>query len=363
MKYKPFHEINLPALGMGAMRFDGSPDDDYAKDRKMIDYAMSHGINYFDTAYAYGKDGASEKCLGELLNKYPRESYYLSTKYTIYSGDDFKSIFEEQLSRLKTGYIDFYMIHGVTDDTYQQYISNGCIEYFAGLKQKGLIKYFGFSSHAGIDTLENLINRRSWDFAMIQLNYYDWLYGLAKQEYELLKKRNIPIMVMEPLRGGRLASLSPESEFLLKDARPDMTVASWFLQWVKRLPGVQTILSGMKTLEHLKENNILFSCGESLNEKEENLLFKACELFRKEVSVLCTSCMYCINDCPAEINIPKIIELYNYYKTDKPWDIKSKFENLDSKGKISDCAGCGICLSRCPQKINIMDIIKELNVL
>ena len=174
MIYKEFQGISLPVLGMGAMRFDGTPEDDYAKDREMVDYAMSNGINFFDTAYAYGKDGASEKCLGVLLAEYPRKSYYLSTKYKIHAGDDYKSVFEEQLSRLKTGYIDFYMLHELRDDTCQRDIDNGCIEYFAELKRRGLIRYFGFSSHAGIDTFERFVDYRAWDFTIIQLNYYVW---------------------------------------------------------------------------------------------------------------------------------------------------------------------------------------------
>ena len=363
MIYKQFNQLNLPALGMGAMRFDmvdRTPIDD-EKDREMMDYAISNGINYFDTAYTYGADGASEKYLGKMLSVYPRQSYYLATKYIIYAGDDYKSVFEEQLNRLKTDYIDFYMIHGVTDDTYQKYIDNGCIEYFSELKQKGIIKYFGFSSHAGIDILTNLINYRQWDFSMIQLNFYDWVYGQTQREYEILRKNNLPVMVMEPVRGGRLASLSPESESILKDKHPDWSIASWFFRWVKSLPGIYTVLSGMRKIEHLKENNLLFSGGESLDDEDKNLLFKACEKFREEVSVLCTSCNYCVNDCPAEINIPQIIELYNHYKKDKPWDIKDKIKNADSKGKPADCANCGICLGRCPQKIDVMNIMQELN--
>ena len=363
MIYKPFKEINLPALGMGVMQLqsnkEGSPED-HAKNQALIDYAMENGINYFDTAYIYGKDGSSEKCLGELLTKYPRQSYYLSTKYSVYGGDDYNSVFEEQLTRLKTDYIDFYLLHSVFDDTYQRYIDNGCIKYFEEQQRKGRIKYLGFSSHAGIETLMNLVNCRSWDFAMLQINCYDWVYGLANQEYEILNQRGIPIIVMEPVRGGRLATLSPKAEAILKDTRPDWSIASWFFRWVKRLSGVQTVLSGMRTLDQLRENNMLFSCDESLDDEGEKRLIEVCEIFRQEVSVICTSCLYCQNDCPAEINIPRIIELYNHYKTDKPWDIKKKIESADSKGKPVDCTGCGVCISRCPQKIDVVNIMKEL---
>ena len=363
MIYKPFNNINLPALGMGAMRLEGTTID-HANDQIMIDFAMANGVNFFDTAYVYGKDGASEKGLSDLLSKYPRESYYLSTKYMLRGGADYKAVFNEQLNRLKTDYLDVYMIHGITDSVCQQYIDNGCIEYFAEQKQKGIIKNFGFSSHACIEMLVKFLDYHTWDFTMIQLNYYDWLYGQAKQEYETLMKYNMPVMVMEPIRGGKLASLSPEAEAILKEARPDWSVASWFLRWIKRFPEVQTVLSGMKEVEHLKENIKIFSSDDKLNklnEEEEQLLFKACEKFREESSVLCTSCLYCIDDCPSEINIPKMIELYNFCKTDKSWDVKKKIEDMDSKGKPCDCTSCGVCLSRCPQKIDVMSIIKELS--
>jgi len=367
MIYKPFKEISLPALGMGVMRLSVQSDkEDQSNDRTksvdMINCAMANGINFFDTAYSYGKDGESEKSLGELLAKYPRESYILSTKYIIYAGDGYQSIFEEQLKRLKTDYIDFYAIHSVTEDTYQRYIDNGCIEYFEEQQKIGRIKYFGFSSHADIETLTKLIDYRKWDFGLFQFNYYDWLYGIAKQEYNLFITRKIPIIVMEPARGGRLASLSQKADDLLKETRPDWSVVSWAFRWVKRFPGVQIVLSGMDKLEQINENSALFSDDSNdFNEENEKKLFEACETFRKEVSVLCTGCMYCLNDCPAEINIPKMIEIYNFNKTNRPWDLK-KADKIESKGKPADCTECGICLTRCPQKIDIKSIIKELNV-
>lgn len=357
---KSFQEINLPMLGMGAMRLETSFVN-HIKEQKIINYAMANGINYFDTSYVYGKEGSSEKALGEMLAEYPRQSYYLATKYAFYTGSDYKSMFEEQLARLKTNYIDFYMLHGVNDNTYQHYIDNNCMEYFSELKQKGIIKYFGFSSHASVKTLTNLVDYRSWDFAMIQLNYYDWIYGSARKEYEVLEKRNIPIIVMEPLRGGRLTTLSPKATAILKSIHPDWSTASWFLRWIKKLSGVQIVLSGMKTIEHMKENNILFSDAETLNDEEEKFLLKACETLREELSVLCTHCLYCLNVCPVNINIPKIIDLYNSYKTDKPWNIDETIKNIDSQGKSIDCTGCGICTSRCPQKINIASIMSKIN--
>jgi hypothetical protein len=372
MLRKPFKDsgIYLPALGMGAMRLPHHPDDP-GNDKAMTDYAMASGVNFFDTAYIYGQNGASELGLGELLAKYPRESYYISTKYMARDDTrDYKAVFEEQLARLRTDYIDFYLIHGVTDDMYERYPGSGCIEYFAGLKKQGRIKYFGFSSHASIETLEKLINLHpsgpeGWDFAMLQLNYFDWVYGRAESEHGLLRKHDIPIMVMEPARGGRLASLSPGAEALLRSARPDWSIASWAFRWVKKLPGIQTVFSGMRTPGQLEENNILFSGGETLTEEDEKLLFKACEILRDEAGVLCTSCMYCINDCPARINIPRMIEIYNFCRQNMAWDFRKRqkiesAEQESSNGKIADCSGCGACNGNCPQGIDVAEIIQWL---
>ena len=363
MFYKDFKNIKTSFLGMGNMRLptqDGSWESpiDRAKAHEIIDYAMANGVNYYDTAYVY-HNGESEKFLGKALTKYPRESYYLATKFFIMASKDYKAVFEEQLARLKTDYIDFYLIHGIFDTTHQEYIDGGAVEYFKEQKEKGRIKYLGFSSHANIDNLTSFANHHKWDFAQIQLNYFDWLYGNTKQQYEILEKLGIPIIAMSPARGGRLASLSPESEAILKEAQPDWSIASWAFRWLKKLPGVQVVLSGMSTLEQIKENTALFLNGEHLNDEQEKLLFKAYETSRSELIVPCTDCRYCCNDCPAQIDIPKILEIYNRYKIDGSWALNA-LKDAESKGKPADCTGCGACDERCPQSIKIKDIMKEL---
>lgn len=225
METKSYKTITLSRLGMGNMRLPTEGDApgapiDYARASEMIDKLMKSGVNYYDTAYVY-HSGESEKFLGDTMKKYPRDSYCLATKYFIQADPDYKKVFEEQLARLQTDHIDFYLIHGIFDTTYQQYIDSGCIEYFAEQKRLGKIRYLGFSSHAKPEHLATFADYRDWDFAQIQLNYFDWFYGTAKAEYEELQKRNIPIMVMEPVRGGRLASLTPETEARLKAAHPD----------------------------------------------------------------------------------------------------------------------------------------------
>lgn len=366
MEYKSFQDSSLSRLGMGNMRLPVQGDHpgapiDRPRAQAIIDYAMAHGINYYDTAYVY-HNGESEAFLGEALKKCPREQYHLATKYFILADADYKAVLEEQLRRLRSDYIDFYLIHGIFDHTYQQYLDSGCIEYFLEQKKAGRIKYLGFSSHAAPEHLARFADHHHWDFAQLQLNYFDWQYGTAAQEYAILEERQIPIMVMEPVRGGRLAQLSKEAESMLRAAHPDWSIASWALRWVRRLPQVQVILSGMSTLEQIQDNVATFEADEPLTDADAELLMRACAAFKKEVSVPCTACRYCCDGCPAQINIPAFLAVYNSYKTDGPWAL-NQLEQVESAGKPADCISCGACTEHCPQSIPVPDIMAELKAL
>jgi uncharacterized protein len=363
MIYKPFKDISLSRLGMGNMRLptigEGrSAAVDRAQAQKIIDYAISHGINYFDTAYVY-HGGDSEKFLGEALKKYPRSSYYIATKYMAMGNPDYKAVFEEQLKRLDTDYIDFYLLHGMFDMSIDTYLNGGCIDYFMEQKTAGRIKYFGFSSHASVEALERVAAFREWDFAQIQLNYLDWIAATAKSQYEILTKHNIPIMVMEPVRGGRLASLSPEADSLLKKAQPEWSVASWAFRWIMRLPNVQVILSGMSNMEQITDNVATFDDGKMLTDAQEKQLMDACELFRSSISVPCTACRYCCDTCPQGLDIPKLMEAYNSFKLNGPMSLGALYA-LPAGKKPADCIACGVCSEHCPQNIVIPDIMAQL---
>lgn len=363
MNYKSFQDISISGLGMGNMRLPVQGDKagapiDRVRAQEIIDYAMENGINYYDTAYVY-HGGESEKFLGEAMKKYPRENYHLATKYLVFVNPDYKAVFEEQLARLQTDYIDFYLLHGINDEHCETYLNNGCIEYFLEQKKAGRIRYLGFSAHAGVETLKRAADHHQWDFAQIQLNYYDWKYGNAAKEYKVLEERNIPIVVMEPVRGGRLANLSSEAVQMLKEAHPDWSMASWALRWVKRLPQVQVVLSGMSNMEQIRDNVNTFEEPEGLSDADAELLMKACEAFRNEICVPCTACRYCCDDCPKKINIPACLEIYNGYKTDGAW-VLDRLKSIDSEGKPADCIGCGACAGHCPQSISIPEIMAEL---
>lgn len=368
MKYKTFKDgIELSRLAMGNMRLptkDNIPGGpiDYAKAEEMIDYAIKHGVNYYDTAYVY-HNGESEKFLGNVMRKYPRTDYYLATKFFILASRDYKEVFEEQLRRLQTDYIDFYLIHGIFDHTAEEYISSGSIDYFLEQKKAGRIKYLGFSSHASTEILEKFASHHDWDFAQIQVNYYDWNYSTAQQEYEILTRHGIPIMVMEPVRGGKLATLSDSANTILKRELPESSIASWAMRWLMNLDNVQTVLSGMSTLEQVKDNIATFEEAEPLTENQSKILCKACEAFKNEMSAPCTSCRYCCDDCPQGLDIPKLLGIYNKYKLDGLRGVREILQALPEGQKPSDCIDCGSCLNHCPQGISTPVLLKELAAL
>ena len=357
---KPFQNITLSTLGMGAMRLPMRDKDhiDYEKAHEILDRAYAAGINYYDTAYVY-QGGDSEKCLGEWMKKHPRDSFYVATKFNVDATADYEMVFEEQLKRLQTDHIDFYLLHCLKDYNIDKYIDGGAVDYFIEQKKKGRITYLGFSTHADVDTLTRFADHYAWDFAQIQMNYYDWAFSATAQEYAILKERNIPIMVMEPVRGGRLATLTPEAEALLKAEHPDWSMASWALRFVRSHSQVQVILSGMSTMEQLEDNLATFSQPGVLTEGETELLMKAGALFRSQLQVPCTGCRYCVDECPMHIDIPSFLNLYNRYKVDGSW-VLGGMDRMESEGKPWDCIACGACMGHCPQDIRIPDLMAEL---
>lgn len=362
MEYFDFKDgIKLSRLGMGNMRLPMKPNSeeiDYEKSQEIIDYAMANGINYYDTAYVYSK-GDSERFLGFAMKKYKRDSFYLATKWHYDANPNYKEVFHEQLKRLQTDYIDFYLIHCLTDSNIDKYIASGGIEFFMEMKRIGKIKYLGFSSHAGVETLKRFRDYTNWDFAQLQMNYFDWMYSSTKEEYEILRERGIKTFVMEPVRGGRLASLNEDASRLLKASKPNFSIASWALRFVRGLDNVGVILSGMSSLEQIIDNVNTFNDDYCLNDSDKKLLFKACDIFHKSLSIPCTGCRYCLDDCPIEINIPAYLKLFNEYKI-SGYDALEDKDEIKTVGHPKDCISCGACMGLCPQKIKIPDILEEL---
>lgn len=363
MEYKAFKDIQLSRLGMGAMRLPaGDPkvpnSINWEEAHKVIDAAYESGITYFDTAYVYNA-GESERCLGACMKKHPRDSFYLASKFNYRANPNYKEVFETQLERLQTDRIDFYLLHCLLDSNIEDYLNCGCIDYFLEQKKAGRIKYLGFSSHASTETLARFAAHHDWDFAQIQLNYYDWNYSHTAEEYKILESHNIPIMVMEPVRGGRLASLTDGANEILKSARPDWSIPAWAMHFVKSLPQVQVVLSGMSTVAQVEDNVKTFSDGKGLSDEEQAVLDRAVKEFRSAVYVPCTGCRYCTDDCPMQINIPEFLKVLNSYKLNGKGALGA-IDKIESVGKPTDCIGCGTCATHCPQGIDIPSFIAEL---
>lgn len=349
----------LPLLGLGAMRLptleNGKIDEEHTK--KMIDLAMENGVNYFDTAYPY-HSGESEIVMGKLLKSYPRDSYRLATKYPghqILDAYDPKGIFEQQLEKCGVEYFDYYLLHNVSEHSIGTYMNPkwGILDYFREQKRLGRIRRLGFSSHGSPENLKEFLDycNNDMDFCQIQLNYLDWTLQSAKEKYDLLTKRGIPVWVMEPVRGGKLAHLPESASAALKQMHPDETDVSWCFRFLQTLPNVALVLSGMSDLNQMSENIKTFSERKPLNDAEMNKLFEIAEGLKN--SVPCTGCGYCKEGCPMGLDIPNLLSLYNDFRYSPSSNISARIESLPIDKQPSACIGCNACSEICPQKIDV----------
>ncbi len=363
MIYQDFQNEKLSLLGFGTMRLpvkeDGTIDE--AQVREMTAYAISHGVNYFDTAYPY-HGSESERVIGRVLREYPRESYYLATKYPghqISTTYDPAAIFEEQLEKCGVEYFDFYLLHNVYENSMDTYLDPrwGILDYFKEQKRLGRIKHLGFSTHAQLDTLKQFLEicGEDMEFCQIQLNYLDWTLQDAKAKYELLTAHKIPVWVMEPVRGGRLAALAKSEEESLKQYRAEESPAAWAFRFLQGLPNVCMILSGMSNLAQMQENIETFSVENALSEKETEVLLTLAEGMKN--SVPCTACRYCCDGCPQELNIPDLLRAYNEIRFSPSVNVGMRIEALPEDKRPTACLECGACTKICPQNI---DIPKEM---
>lgn len=361
---------SVSLLGYGCMRFPTTPEGkiDREPSLKMIDYAYQNGVNYFDTAYMY-HEGESEPFMGEALSRYPRGSYYVATKFPIWMELDFSTeksisdIFEEQLAHLGGEYIDFYLIHGLNEKMLEKMLKYRVLDVIEKKRAEGKIRHLGFSFHDKPEILEKCVACHSWDFVQIQLNYYDWEFQNAKRQYEILVENDLPCVVMEPVRGGTFANFAPDINKLFTDARPGDSIASWAVRYAATLPNVMTVLSGMSTIEQVKDNVKTLSNFEPLTEKEYALIGKALEAHKALTMIPCTGCRYCM-DCPAGVDIPKIFSVYNSAKfSGRMADFYRDIKGLDPACLPEHCVECGLCASHCPQGIHIPEELKKINEL
>ena len=370
MIYRNFQDLKLSALGMGAMRLPVIDGDDArvdeAKTEEMIDYAMSQGINYYDTAWGY-HNGNSELTVGRALQKYPRDSFFLADKfpgYDLSNMDKVEEIFEEQLKKCQVEYFDFYLFHNVCEMNIDAYLDPkyGIYDYLIAQKKAGRIRHLGFSAHGSYDVVKRFLDAygRDMEFCQLQLNYLDWKFQGGKEKVELLKEWNIPVWVMEPLRGGRLASLAEKDEAALKELRPDEKIPAWAFRFLQSVPTVTMVLSGMSSMEQLQENIHTYSEDKPLNEKEmETLLAIAGGMLEKKI-LPCTACHYCVSHCPQELDIPELLALYNEHCFTEGGFIAPMALSSYPKEKLpSACIGCGSCQAVCPQQIDIPEAMSD----
>ncbi|HIV12135.1 MAG TPA: aldo/keto reductase [Candidatus Pullilachnospira stercoravium] len=370
MVYKNFQDLKLSALGMGAMRLPVIDGDDARIDesvaQEMVDYAMEHGVNYYDTAWGY-HNGNSELVMGKALSKYPRDSYYLATKfpgYDLSNMDKVEEIFEKQLEKCGVEYFDFYLFHNVCEMNIDAYLNReyGIYEYLLKQKKEGRIRHLGFSAHGSVEVMKRFLEAygKDMEFCQIQLNYLDWSFQDAKGKVELLNQHNIPVWVMEPLRGGKLASLTGEETAKLKELRPEETVPAWAFRFLQSLPSVTVVLSGMSDMTQMQENIRTFEEDKSLNDGEMKALLQMADEMVSKIALPCTACHYCVSHCPQELDIPGLLALYNEHCfTGGGFIAPMAMSAISEDKRPNSCIGCRSCEAVCPQQIKISEAMAD----
>ena len=372
MQYSKFDSIHreISKLGFGLMRLPKVKDNEDTIDRdeafRLIDLAMKSGVSYYDTAYFY-HGGDSEAFAREALSRYPRESFCLATKlpgsYMRDEGKHTEEIFNGQLEKCGVDYFDFYLLHAVNRDIMKTFEADKSYEYLTEQKKLGKIRYLGFSYHGDLEFFEELVDKYKWDFVQLQINYYDWEAQNAKAYYKILEDRNIPCIVMEPVRGGSLHTLNDDARAVF-DELGDASYASYALRYVAQLPNVLTTLSGMSTYEQVVDNIETFKECKPLTPEESEAVEKANVLFRKNFAIPCTDCKYCVEHCPANVDIPLNFKAYNEYnKTREKSDFTKEYTLVPDNRKATLCIECGVCKSHCPQQIDIPRSLKKVKEL
>ena len=366
MQYRKWYdkEIVTSTLGFGAMRLkvvDGEIDE--AKGLALIDKAYQNGVNYFDTAVPY-TDGKNETFVGKALKRYPRNSFYLATKLTIRlykTKEELKKVIDKQLQNLQTDYIDFYLMHALNKNTFRTIKEWNIMEIVEGWKKEGKIRNIGFSFHDDYETFKEIVDYYPWDFCQIQLNYMDDEIQQGIQGYHDLVKKEIPVVIMEPVKGGKLASFNEKVASKLKKYNPEASLSSWAMRWVASLDGVKVILSGMNEMDQLEDNLNTFNNFKKLNEEEQKLIKEVKEDLKKITEVGCTNCEYCM-PCTVGVNIPGNFRIFNDYAMYKAeGDSKWRYNDLiGKKANASLCIECGKCVPQCPQGIDIPNELKRM---
>lgn len=372
MIYRDFQGTKLSGLGLGMMRLPVLEGNDEAVNEEaaaqIIDYAYQNGINYFDTAWGY-HGGNSELVAGKYLSRYPRESYYLATKFPGYDNSNMgkvQEIFEKQLEKCQTPYFDFYLFHNVYEGNIDDYLNPdfGILDYLLKQKENGRIRHLGFSAHGSVEVIQRFLKAYGphMEFCQLQVNYMDWHFQKAKEKVELLQKAGIPVWVMEPLRGGKLAQATQEMEAQLKALRPEETVPAWAFRFLQAIPGVTMVLSGMSSMEQLKDNMKTWQEDKPLSQEEFDRLTELADEETKKGGLPCTACHYCTSHCPKGLPIPELIALYNEHKiTGGGFLAPMGVGSMEESKRPANCISCRSCEQVCPQQIKISEMMKDFS--
>jgi len=359
MEYRKWKKIPIETslLGFGSMRLktvNGKIDEELGF--KLVDQAYNNGINYFDMAMPY-IDGQNESFMGRALKRYKRDTFYIATKLSLWmfnTKEEIEQVIDKQLKNLQTDYIDCYIMHALNKEKFEKIKRLGVMDIVESWRKQGKIKYIGFSFHDEYDVYKEILDFYDWDFCQLQLNYMDQDSQQGIKGYHDAFNKGIPVIVMEPVKGGDLANFNDKVSSIFYDYNKHASLSSWAFRWVGSLEGVKLILSGMNTTEQLKDNLNTFNNFKSLNNKEHDLISKVRAELKNIVEVGCTRCEYCL-PCPYGVNIPGNFKIFNSYAMYKnEGSAKFQFKELkDNKADASICVSCGECLSKCPQSIQI----------
>lgn len=341
--------------------------------KQMVDLFIEKGFTYFDTAWMYMGFSSEDATKKALVERHPRNTYTLATKLHsnfINTKEDRDKVFNAQLEKTGAGYFDYYLIHDVEEASYKKYNQLDCFTWLADKKAQGLVKHMGFSFHDTADLLEEVLSTHpEMEFVQLQLNYLDWEneWVQSRKCYEVCVKHGKPVVVMEPVKGGTLAKVPAEAEAMFRAANPEMSISSWAIRFAASLPNVMMVLSGMTTLEQMRDNVSYMSDFKPLTDEEVALCTKVADIINAQIAVPCTGCSYCTEGCPQQIAIPKYFSLYNDLMREdmehKGWTIYyTKYSDLTQKfGKAEDCIECGQCEGICPQHLSIIDYLKQVS--
>lgn len=362
MEYRYIGNTKVSLLGYGAMRLPTDADGiiDREKSAALLEKAYKSGVNYFDTAHPY-MNFQSEPFVGEVMSRFPRESYCLATKMSAWlleKPEDTDRIFKKQLENLRTDYIDFYLLHALDSEKWKKLLDFGVVEYFEEKLKSGVIRKLGFSFHDEFDVFREIVTYRKWDFCQLQLNYMDMETQAGEKGLRLADELGIPVVVMEPVKGGTLAALPEEAKRIFRDTDSGRSDASWALRWIASQKNISVVLSGMSNMEQVNDN--LQSLGEFVptDDRENAAVCAARDAIRARTKVPCTGCGYC-QPCPAGVKIPAVFRVWNNYgmygdSGDSAW----RWRGIKPEERPDNCMECGSCESACPQKIDIRDMLK-----